>query len=167
MTGNDSQTLAAIKTATANAIARVGGVHAAETICRVGNSQLSDYQNPHRPSIVPVDVALDLDRRAHEPVILREIARIEGYALMPIHVGSGSVAASMERVSVNSSAALQTTIRILADGIVTEDEARELSADLHGLLTVVHDALHVCQARLGSQQRVVPIHEAATAGGAA
>lgn len=167
MTGNDAQTLAAIKTATANAIGKVGGVHAAETICRVGNSQLSDYQNPHRPSIVPVDVALDLDRRAHEPVILREIARIEGYALMPVHVGTGTVAESMERVSLNSSAALQTTLRILADGIVTEDEARELSADLHSLLTVVHEAMRVCQARLGTHHRVVPIHDGSAAGGTA
>lgn len=60
----------AIKTATQAVIRAVGGVDAAASFVRVGRSQLSDYQNRHSQSVVPVDVAIEMDRCAQEPIIL-------------------------------------------------------------------------------------------------
>jgi len=132
----------AIKTATQAVIRAVGGVDAAASFVRVGRSQLSDYQNRHSPSVVPVDVAIEMDRCAQEPIILAAMALAEGYILTPIKVGEGDLASDIEKVSHSFNETIATTLRVLADGIVEEHEVIEMRAALSCLHRVVGHALH-------------------------
>lgn len=74
--------IAQIKTATAAAIQRLGGLEAAATVCRASFQTLGGYQNRNRPDlIIPLDVALELDAACGEPVILSALARMQGFTL--------------------------------------------------------------------------------------
>ncbi|KXV23606.1 hypothetical protein AD936_22190 [Gluconobacter japonicus] len=135
----------AIKTATQAAIREVGSLDAAASVARVGRSQLSEYQSRNYPAVVPVDVAIVLDEFAQAPLILSAMAQAEGYSIAPIHLGKGDVAEIMESVATKSGSTMATTVRVLADGIVTVDEAHDLIADLIDLQRVVTHALQVVQ----------------------
>lgn len=117
--------VAAIKTATKKAIQHLGGIDAAATISRVGRSQLSDYGNRNSPQVVPVDVALDLDTSAQEPLILAAMAHAEGFRLVPVKIsGTGHIPKELAKFSKFSSEVLQEGIESLEDGRVDVAEAR-------------------------------------------
>lgn len=132
-----------IKTATQAAIRAVGGVDAAASFARVGRSQLSDYQNRHSPSIVPVDVAVELDKCAQEPIILSAMALAEGHSLVALHFGEGDVAASVADIAETSGETLREAVLVLADGVVTQEEAVALEQRLHDLQRAVSHSLNV------------------------
>lgn len=52
-------------------IDKCGGLDEAAGECRVGRSNLSDYQNPHKASTMPADVIHDLEAYCGEPVYSR------------------------------------------------------------------------------------------------
>ncbi|GBR21019.1 hypothetical protein AA105894_2695 [Asaia spathodeae NBRC 105894] len=137
-----AMTTHAIKTATQAVIRAVGGVDAAASFVRVGRSQLSDYQNRHSPSVVPVDVAIEMDRCAQEPVILAAMALAEGYILTPLKVGQGDLATDIEKVSHSFNETISTTLRVLADGVVEPHEVVAMRATLSSLHHAVGQALH-------------------------
>ncbi|KXV68140.1 hypothetical protein AD951_12510 [Acetobacter malorum] len=117
----------AIKTATKKAIQHIGGIDAAATICRVGRSQLSDYGNRDSAQVVPVDVAVDLDSCAQEPLILAAMAYAEGFRLVPVKFsGSGHIPKELAKFSRFSSDVLQEGIESLEDGRVDVAEARAI-----------------------------------------
>ncbi|WP_395495588.1 hypothetical protein [Acetobacter sp. KSO5] len=117
----------AIKTATKKAIQQIGGIDAAVTICRVGRSQLSDYGNRNSPQCAPVDVAVDLDSCAQEPLILAAMAAAEGYRLVPVKFsGTGHIPKELAKFSKFSSEVLQEGIESLEDGQVDVSEARAI-----------------------------------------
>lgn len=132
----------AIKTATQAVIRAVGGVDAAASFVRVGRSQLSDYQNRHSQSVVPVDVALEMDRCAQEPIVLAAMALAEGYILTPLKVGEGDLATDIEKVSHSFNETIATTLRVLADGVVETHEVTAMRATLSSLHRAVGHALH-------------------------
>ncbi|MBF0889792.1 hypothetical protein [Gluconobacter cadivus] len=140
-------TVASIKTATQAAINRIGSIDAAASVVRVGRSQLSEYQSRNYTAVVPVDVAIVLDEFAQEPLILGAMAHAAGYTLTPLNLGYGDVAEIMEGVSLKAGLTMATTIRVLADGIVTPEEAADLSRDLANLQRVVTHALHIVRAK--------------------
>ena len=117
----------AIKTATKKAIQQIGGIDAAVTICRVGRSQLSDYGNRNSLQCAPVDVAVDLDSCAQEPLILAAMAAAEGYRLVPVKFsGMGHIPKELAKFSKFSSEVLQEGIESLEDGQVDVSEARAI-----------------------------------------
>lgn len=124
--------VAAIKTATKKAIQHLGGIDAAATISRVGRSQLSDYGNRNSPQVVPVDVAVDLDTSAQEPLILAAMAHAEGFRLVPVKIsGTGHIPKELAKFSKFSSEVLQEGIESLEDGRVDVAEARAILEHLH------------------------------------
>lgn len=138
--------IARIKTATQTAISVIGDVESAASYTRVGKSQISEYQNRHSPLIVPVDVAVDLDISAQQPLILAAMATIEGYALLPIAFGEGCAATAMSEVAASASGTMTAVIRALADGRIDRAEAADLSQRLGDLIRHSTDALQKMQA---------------------
>lgn len=117
----------AIKTATKQAIAHVGGIDAAACIGRVGRTQFSDYSNRARDAVIPLDVALDLDHCAEHPFLLHAMAQALGYAAIPLHVGPGDFGQDMSEYAIASGDIMATAMRILEDGIVDRQEAQEIA----------------------------------------
>ncbi|WP_086656678.1 hypothetical protein [Acetobacter persici] len=133
----------AIKTATKKAIQQIGGIDAAVTICRVGRSQLSDYGNRNSLQCAPVDVAVDLDSCAQEPLILAAMAAAEGYRLVPVKFsGMGHIPKELAKLSKTSSEVLQEGIESLEDGRIDVDEARAILEHLHPLRAVMDRLEH-------------------------
>ncbi|KFL92053.1 hypothetical protein AmDm5_0494 [Acetobacter malorum] len=125
--------VAAIKTATKKAIQHLGGIDAAATISRVGRSQLSDYGNRNSPQVVPVDVAVDLDTSAQEPLILAAMAHAEGFRLVPVKIsGTGHIPKELAKFSKFSSEVLQEGIESLEDGRVDVAEAAVFNGITNG-----------------------------------
>ncbi|NSY10811.1 hypothetical protein G6L14_02120 [Agrobacterium vitis] len=63
-----------------------GGVTSFAALTRVGVSTLSKYAGlgaENAQSLIPIDVAVEADLRAGQPVILAEMARLLGYRLVP------------------------------------------------------------------------------------
>jgi len=129
-----------LKAVTRKLIAGVGGVEAAETYCRVGKSQLSDYARPDTDAFMPVDVLKDLEAVAHGipcfPPVTRFLARVQGFALVKLPdaaVTSGEVHLQLAELAKESNDVITETLRALADGVITKLEARSLMvACLHG-----------------------------------
>lgn len=148
-------TAISLKTATKASIAACGGLDAAATITRVGKTALSEYQNRNSASVVPVDIAADLDLCAEQPLILAALAQMQGYQIIALKVGDGDVAASMERVAASSGVTMATAVRVMADGIITPDEAHDLLRDVGELHRLCGHALQVLRAQFPAALREV------------
>lgn len=103
--------IAQIKTATAAAIQRLGGLEAAATVCCASFQTLGGYQNQNRPDlIIPLDVALELDAACGEPVILSALARMQGFMLTaPERVEKPQIDTAMAQIAGGAGALLATS----------------------------------------------------------
>ena len=59
-------------------IAACGGLEEAAHRCRVGKSQLGDYQSPHGEGFMPADVIADLEAYCGERVYSRALYEVDG-----------------------------------------------------------------------------------------
>lgn len=153
--------IAAIKTATKQAVTAVGGIDAAASATRVGRSQIADYYNRNSPQVVPADVAVALDQCAEHPHILSAMAHAEGYAILPIRVGDGDIAQDMQDIALGAGDLMSETVRVLADGIVTEDERHALMTRLQTLNHFVNHAMATLRgmSMQGGAHTVVPLKQ--------
>lgn len=121
----------AIKTATKTAIKLAGGLVSLRRATRVAETQISDYSNHERPAVIPVDVAIDLDSAAQEPLILSVMANAEGYMLVRSSFGEhGHVPRDLAKYAKATSEVLQSGFESLEDGQIDVEEARSMLADL-------------------------------------
>lgn len=76
----------ALKGATNSSFMLGGGPTSFAHVTRVGISTLSKYASTSdewHENVVPIDIAVEADKRAETPVIIGEAARILGYRLVP------------------------------------------------------------------------------------
>lgn len=77
-----------IKAATRRLIKAAGGIDEATHACRVGKSNLSDYQNINKPDLfMPLDVASDLERETGSHAITEAMARLAGGMFLSLSQG--------------------------------------------------------------------------------
>lgn len=134
-----------LKTATQAVIKIVGGVEASACITRVSAVQLSNYQRRDNPLVVPVDIAVELDACAQQPVILSVMASQLGYTLLPIDLGEGCAATSTAEVCSTVGATMSATMKALADGRIDQHEAIDLAHRLNNIIRVTSIALQDMQ----------------------
>lgn len=98
------------------------GLLAAAEVCRVGKSQLSDYQSPTAEAFMPADVIADLERHCGRPIYsqaLREAADPDQRRLSDL---TAEVCQAVE-----SAASLQRDIRLAtSNGRLTPGERERL-----------------------------------------
>ena len=117
----------ALKVATRRLVAAVGGQEAAVLFTRFTRHQaLSDFGNPapeHAHRFAPIDAVADMESISHgtpgHPVVTRQLARLAGYALVPLPRPRGEAA--------DFAGHLQAIIRESAD--VTMDLSLHLQKD--------------------------------------
>ncbi|OCP05016.1 MULTISPECIES: phage regulatory CII family protein [unclassified Ensifer] len=64
-----------------------GGVTGFEPLTRVTTGKLSEYASfdeRNKKRLIPIDVAIEADRRAKSPVIVKAMARVLGFDLVPM-----------------------------------------------------------------------------------
>lgn len=137
-----STAIAQIKTATAAAIQRLGGLEAAATVCRASFQTLGGYQNRNRPDlIIPLDVALELDAACQEPVILSALARMQGFTLTaPERAEKPQIDTAMAQIAGGAGALLATFVEAKADDHLDAGEKVRLREHLDAIEAGLSDA---------------------------
>ncbi len=105
--------------------------------CRVGPKQLSAYANPETPERhMPVDVVLDLEGAAHDPVVTRCLAAQQGYVLfrLPAVRASRLWDRHQRRVVREGSIVFASLTEVLEDGRISKQEAAELRVEVDAAL---------------------------------
>jgi hypothetical protein len=132
----------ALKTATKRVVHDLGGIVAAASCTRVGVSQLSDYGNVTSEKMIPADVALDLEMISGLPHITAELARRQGYQLVP----SGDrplheLIPALQRIAADNGALFGTAVHVLSGGRITPAERRVMATKLLDMIQAGQEAL--------------------------
>lgn len=98
-----------------------GGLVEAATRCRVGKSQLADYQSPQGETFMPADVMADLEAYCGEPIYSRALSEAHAAARDLTSLTNESCEAA------EAASALQSLVRrAVADGRLTAAERAQL-----------------------------------------
>ncbi len=101
--------------------------------CRVGPKQLSAYANPETPERhMPVDVVLDLEGTARDPVVTRCLAAQQGYLLfrLPAVRASRLWDRHQRRVVREGSIVFARLTEVLEDRRISKLEAAQLRVEV-------------------------------------
>ena len=146
--------LMSLKGATEASFKLGGGLTSFALLARVGVSTLSKYASvsaEFRENVVPVDIAVEADRRAGSPIIIGEAAKQLGFELVPI---SGQVAAKpvteadAHRILKETMDVSQAIMAARADGRVDSLERKEISQEAREAIR----ALQAVLAGLGEER---------------
>jgi hypothetical protein len=125
------------------------GVTSFASMTRVGVSTLSKYasnSDEFRESLIPVDIAVEADRRAGSPIIIKEAARQLGFQLVPLQEALRSGTRISERdAHVILSEAMDVSrglITAFEDGKIDALERKQLRKELRELIRAAEDILH-------------------------
>lgn len=105
--------------------------------CRVGPKHLSAYANPNSADRhMPVDVVLDLEDTARDPVVTRCLAAQQGYVLfrLPAVRACRIWDRHQRRVVREGSIVFAKLTEVLEDGRVSRKEAAELRVEVDAAL---------------------------------
>ncbi len=105
--------------------------------CRVGPKQLSAYANPDTVERhMPVDVVLDLEGTARDPVVTRCLAAQQGYVLLrlPAVRACGIWDRHHRRIVRAGSIVFAKLTEVLEDGRISKQEAAELRVEVDAAL---------------------------------
>lgn len=119
-----------------------GGMTSFAKVTRVGISDLSKYASPSdefADRVIGLDVAIEADRRAKDPMIIREAARLLGYELTKLtgEVGeSGGPATEQDAMRIMDEATNLWTVwrASYADQYLDGQERQRLTRKLHELI---------------------------------
>jgi hypothetical protein len=130
-----------LKTHVRRLIALLGGIEAAATVTRVGRSRLAEYADVHaQDRHMPIDILLDLELAAGDPLVTAQLAAAQGYVINPLQFGEGDVAEALARVSKDAGTTLSDAVQAIRDGLPA-DERIKLVADLTELQRAAQAAL--------------------------
>ncbi|MCW2242195.1 hypothetical protein M2351_006851 [Azospirillum canadense] len=130
-----------IKAAVRRLVKLAGGIEAAAAEVGVSKSAISNYANPHMADQARVDVIFALEQAIGDPVVVRQLAAMHGYDLVPVTV-SEEADADMDAPLPES---MDVTYRaaeighVLADavsrGVMTDETAVKLEERCERLVT--------------------------------
>lgn len=128
-----------LKAATDGGCVLAGGISRILDFTRVSTSQLSKYASfgdENADTFAPIDVAIEIDRAAKSPVIVKEMAGLLGYDLTPklqapVNVSDQPVTlADGYRVLKETMDVYQALNEALADGRIDAADSKKLDKEL-------------------------------------
>lgn len=128
-----------LKAATDGGCVLSGGISRIIDFTRVSTSQLSKYASfgeENADTFAPIDVAIEIDRAAKSPVIVKEMAGLLGYDLTPRLQSSSEVShgpvtlADGYRVLKETMDVVQALNDALSDGRIDAADAKKLEKEL-------------------------------------
>jgi hypothetical protein len=139
----DAGARGALKTATKALIARLGGLAAAASVCRLEVSRLAECQGVNHPgALLPVDVVAQLEAVAEAVPVTAALARLGGCVLVPVEpMGAGALPELLARLGATVGGVFAASAEALADGHVDEAERVRLAAELSEMLAAGQAAL--------------------------
>jgi len=125
-----------------------GGLRELAGSTRLGSAQLSRFGDLNSDQFAPIDVALDLDSLAGEPIILRALASRLGYDVVPLTapIMQAEPAQHLAGLARESGDAISRLAQCLADGKMTPREWMDCERDLADLDAQVQSLRASCRA---------------------
>ena len=139
-----------LKSATDGAYALAGGISCILPFTRVGTSTLSKYasfNDEHHDSFVPLDVAIEIDRKAQTPTIIRQAAALLGFDLVSASDLQGdennSLVTAMDahRVMSETMDVSQAVLTALDDGRIDAGERKLIAKEVREAMRALQDLL--------------------------
>lgn len=145
------QTRLSLKAAVRHALKLAGGGDSFQNATRVNAGTLSKYASPEWVDYhIPLDVALDLDLDASEPVCVRALAAAQGYDLVAQVKSSGAQCASplssLGGLAREHADLINAICVGAADGEITEAERRDIRKEAHELQSEISRLLAALEA---------------------
>lgn len=127
--------IAALKTATHLLIHTVGGLDAAASVCRLAAARLSVCQSRNHPEAqLPIDVVLQLEAVAGEPIVTAAMARLQGLTVARPDAGvRADIGRAIGAVARTAGAAAAVYMEAQADGVVDAQEQDALRRHLEAV----------------------------------
>lgn len=139
-TSNEKQR-AALKMALRVVVDMCGGGTAASTATRVNATMITQYAALHeKDRHAGIDVALDLDLAAGEPVIARELASLQGYDLVRTRFPNAHGELCLEDLSrlIREASDAQTVlVSALEDRVISQNEKLKIKSSINDLRAVL------------------------------
>lgn len=138
---------AALRTSWKLLVRHLGGGEATASCTRVLASRISEYGSAGSGRFVPLDVVLDAELVAGEPIVTRAMARMQGFALVPVTArGPGRLADEMSRIGRDVGDLFGNAAQALAGEKVPPARLGQMIADIEDLQSVLPEALATLQA---------------------
>lgn len=127
----------ALKAVTAQALSQAGGEHMAAHTTK-SPAQLYRYGQRNDPAFAPVDVVLEIDRMAEQPIITAQLAASLGFRLVPIAAAekTASLTSLISRFIGEASDVARTALEADEDGEHSPIEKRAILKELQELQSV-------------------------------
>ena len=145
-----------LKSATDGAYMLSGGISCIVPFTRVGVSTLSKYASfgeEHADSFMPIDVVIEVDRRAQTPTIIKAAAGLLGYELVPASSASGKSSDSApltemdaHRVMSEAMDVSKSIVTALEDGRIDAGERREITKEVREAIRALENVLRRLEA---------------------
>ncbi len=138
-----------LKSATDGAYALAGGISNILPFTRVGTSTLSKYASfngEHHDSFMPIDVVIEVERKAQTPTIIRQAAALLGFdlvAVSSVHDGDVQAVTAMDahRVMSETMDVSQAVLTALEDGRIDAGERKVIAKEVREAMRALQDLL--------------------------
>lgn len=121
-----------LKASTERALIRAGGGVNFHFYTRVATTQLHRYGAADEKDFIPLDVAVELDRKAGVPIAIGTAARLLGYRLEPLtgEAGTQCLAEAISGAIRECSDVYTKAIDATADDRITPVERRDINTEI-------------------------------------
>ncbi|SDA39200.1 phage regulatory CII family protein [Sinorhizobium sp. NFACC03] len=122
-----------------------GGVTGFEPLTRVTTGKLSEYASfdeRNKKRLIPIDVAIEADRRAKSPVIVKAMARLLGFDLTPMSQRERSTAlteADAHRVLYEATDVARAILDAFRDGNVDALDRKTIRKELREAIRALEE----------------------------
>nr|WP_278520099.1 phage regulatory CII family protein [Brucella anthropi] len=133
-----------LKLATDGAYILAGGISNILPFTRVGTSTLSKYaseSDDFRENFIPIDVAIEVDRRAKSPLIIRNAAALLGYELVPAQSQSSNSSPRAPITEIDAHRVMKETMDVAQAIIEARKDDRIDAADRKIILKEAREAI--------------------------
>lgn len=141
------ETLISLKGATEASFKLGGGLTSFALLTRVGVSTLSKYASvseEFRDNVIPVDIAVEADRRAGSPIIIAEAAQQLGYGLSPLAsqvAGKPVTEAAALKVLHEANDVSRAIVAAMADGKIDALDRKKIAQETREAIRAMQEVL--------------------------
>lgn len=137
-----------LKKATDGGYTLAGGITCLLPFTRVSTSTLSKYASENdefRKHFIPLDVAIEVDRRLKSPLIIKVAAELLGYKLVPVQAASAKAARSTPVTESDATRVMKETMDVAQAIIKAREDNRIDAADRKNILKEINEAIQALE----------------------
>nr|WP_154146718.1 phage regulatory CII family protein [Brucella sp. 10RB9212] len=125
-----------------------GGISCIVPFTRVGVSTLSKYASfgeEHGDSFMPIDVAVEVDRRAQTPTIIKAAAGLLGYELIPASSSAGRSSDNATLTEMDAHRVMSEAMDVSKSIVTALEDGRIDAGEKRGITKEVREAIRALE----------------------